>query len=52
MVYTGMAMAFVIASVALLVGNPIAGALLRRGSYVGLQAFSAACLLVCALLVV
>lgn len=40
-----MGMAFAVASVALLIGNPIAGALLNDGSYVGLQAFSGACLL-------
>jgi hypothetical protein len=32
----------------LLIGNPIVGALLKGGSYVGLQVFSGACLLVCA----
>ena len=49
---TRMGMAFAIASVGLLIGNPIAGALLKKGSYTGLQAFSGACLLVCAFLLV
>lgn len=48
---TRMGMAFAVASFALLIGNPIAGTLLRGGSYVGLQAFSGACLLVCTFLV-
>jgi MFS family permease len=47
---TRMGMAFAIASVGLLIGNPIAGVLLKGGSYVGLQVFSGACLLVCAFL--
>lgn len=49
---TRMGMAVAIASVGLLIGNPITGALLKAGSYVGLQVFSDACFLVCAFLVV
>jgi MFS family permease len=45
---TRMGMAFAIASVGLLIGNPIAGALLKGRSNVGLQVFSGAYLLVCA----
>ena len=49
---TRMGMAFAVASVGLLIGNPIAGALLKRKSYTGLQAFSGSSLLVCAMLLV
>jgi MFS family permease len=49
---TRMGMAFAIASIGLPIGNPIAGAFVKRGSYAGLQAFSGACLLVCTMLVV
>ena len=49
---TRMGMAFAVASVGLLIGNPIAGALLKNKSYIGLQAFSASCLLGCTVLLV
>ena len=49
---TRMGMAFAVGSVGLLIGNPIAGALLKNKSYMGLQAFCASSLLGCTVLLV
>jgi MFS family permease len=46
---TRLTMQIVPAGIGLLVGNPIAGAILKDGGWIGLQAFSASCVIICAL---